>query len=567
MKKLLIPVLFLLLTLALVTPALAGGDSTVSGETCTIGYSGYIDRNGGLWLWGENYNGQAGQDKSIAEVKTPAKVMDHVVSFCRNDIATIVLKDDGSVWTFGGDFSHGTYTKTYTSGMKNTLYYSGPEPVKLLDGCTAVSIGSAYPQFGALKSDGSLYVWGDTFGGGLGITIETPGIDKSYFSSSGGEVIKPYKLLDNVRTFSIGKYNGMAVKTDGSVWYWGLDNWLDTYPTEGWLPLPPTQLSGLSGLQQFSLDGNWLGVVMQDNTYCFCGFDENMKEVKLRQKAKVMGGVRMVSGNFSDNTYVLKTDGNLFYGLRGNTWVMSDVSCVYQSSAGRQVTLILKTDGTLYLRTPSYDASSGTNRYELTQIASGVALPGQPFSSIQSTGSQVGSFTDVSESDWFAGPVAWAVKEGITTGTTKTTFTPERTCTVAEILTFLWRSQNCPAPTIPNPYRDVPAGQYYTDAAIWAYEKGLVEGSEFHRDADCTRAMVVTYLFKLSGEELDTSTFIATNDVKGFTDLRFYVTWAIEKGITEGIARDQQGYIYFGPDLTCTRGQIVTFLYRAYANP
>ena len=222
MKKLLIPVFALLLSLALVPSALAAGDSAVSGETRTIGYCGYIDTEGGLWLWGENYVGQAGQDMRIQRVKTPTKVMDHVVSFCRNDLATTVLKDDGSVWTFGGDFAHGAYTETYSGGMRSSLSFPGWEPVKLLDGCTAVSVGSCYPQFGALKADGSLYVWGDTFGGGIGITSETPGVDPGYFSSSSGEVIKPYKLLDSVKSFALGGYNGMAIKTDGSVWYWGL---------------------------------------------------------------------------------------------------------------------------------------------------------------------------------------------------------------------------------------------------------------------------------------------------------------------------------------------------------
>ena len=556
MKKLLLPAFVLLLSLALVTPAFAAGDSAVSGETRTIGYYGYIDTNGGLWLWGENFVGQAGQDMSVQRVKTPTKVMDHAVSFSRNHLATIVLKDDGSVWTFGGDYAHGTYTETYSGGVKSSLSFPGWEPVKLLDGCTAVSVGSCYPQFGALKADGSLYVWGDTFGGGIGITSETPGIDRSYFSSSGGEVIRPYKLLDDVKSFAMGGYNGMAIKTDGSVWYWGLDCWHDQYPNN-WQTLPPHQLTGLNNLRQFSIDQGALALVTNDNSYSYCGFDENMNTIKLRNRKQLLSGVSMVSGFHGDDiAYVLKTDGNLFFGLRGSQWVMDGVQSVYQSGAGESHALILKNDGTLYLRTGSEGGAA--------QIASGVALSGRPFDSIQTKTDQVGGFTDVSESDWFADPVLWAVEEGITTGTTKTTFTPERTCTVAEILTFLWRSQGSPEPAISNPYSDVPAGQFYTDAAIWAYEKGLVEGNFFGGSEPCTRAMAVTYLFGLSGEELDRTRFYDLRDV--YSPLNYIVTWAIDHGITKGIKEDQFG-IYFGPDLTCTRGQIVTFLYRAYANP
>lgn len=108
-------------------------------------------------------------------------------------------------------------------------------------------------------------------------------------------------------------------------------------------------------------------------------------------------------------------------------------------------------------------------------------------------------FTDVKANAYYAGAVKWAVDKKITSGTSATTFSPQKTCSVAEILTFLWRAKGQPEPTAQNPFSDVKAGDYFYKAALWAKEKGLVSGSRFNPTAPCTRAMVVTYLWKLAG--------------------------------------------------------------------
>ena len=559
MRKASKPAAFLLACVILGAMLPVSASASVSakgGETCTIGYEGYIDRNGGLWLWGDNSNASAGQDwHTVARVQTPARVMENVVAFSRNDQATIVLKNDGSVWTFGNDYMHGE-----DSGRGGIDYFIGHEPVKVMDGCVAVGISGGYNTFGALKADGSLYTWGNTLGGGCGIDINTPGADPGCFSygEDGGDIIRPCKLLDNVKSFSMGFYNGFAVKNDGTVWYWGLDQWHEKYPNN-WLPLlPPVQLTGLGDMRQYSVGQSWAGVVMNDDSYWFFGLDENDHVTKYRNKVRLLPQVAMVSGQYDNDVYVLKSDGNLFYGMRGKEWVMSDVQWVYQSESWENFALILKNDGTLYQR------KNGT----LSQIASDVALSGKPFSSITPKASSVGTFRDVTESDWFAGPVRWAVEKGITNGTSQTTFSPEQTCTVAQILTFLWRQQGEPAPTIANPYRDVPAGQYYTDAAIWAYEKGLAEGSTFGGDDPCTRMMVVTYLWKLAGspKPIDEEGAYYSYPVRDISDWgdNEIVSWALYNKITQGVAQNPLAdNITFGPDLVCTRGQIVTFLYRA----
>ena len=181
----------------------------------------------------------------------------------------------------------------------------------------------------------------------------------------------------------------------------------------------------------------------------------------------------------------------------------------------------------------------------------GTVLEYRPLST-QPTVPTVGGFTDVKTGDYFAEPVMWAVEKKITAGTSATTFAPNATCTQSQILTFLWRAKGEPKPT-----GTVSGTQYYATAAQWAKEQGLTDN--FSAEADCTRAMVVTYLWKLAGSpKTGTSDF---TDIPANADYAQAVAWAVEQGITSGTGNGQ-----FSPNSTCTRGQIVTFLYRAFAN-
>lgn len=110
-----------------------------------------------------------------------------------------------------------------------------------------------------------------------------------------------------------------------------------------------------------------------------------------------------------------------------------------------------------------------------------------------------GGFTDVNPSDYYADAVKWAVDRKITSGTSATTFSPKKTCSVAEILTFLWNANGQPEPTGRNPFSDISTGDYFYKAAVWAAGKGLVSGNKLNPNAPCTRAMVMEYLWKLAG--------------------------------------------------------------------
>lgn len=190
-------------------------------------------------------------------------------------------------------------------------------------------------------------------------------------------------------------------------------------------------------------------------------------------------------------------------------------------------------------------------------FASGENTSTNPFTP---TSSSKPAFTDVADSAYYAAPVAWAVENGITSGTTTTTFSPNATCTTAQILTFLWRAKGSPEPTSKtNTFTDIKESDYYYKAALWAKENGLISGTTFNGSTPCTRAATVTYLWKLAGSPSAASA--SFTDVPVTAKYSQAVAWAVSKGVTSGTSATT-----FSPDTTCTRAQIVTFLYRAYAD-
>ena len=157
---------------------------------------------------------------------------------------------------------------------------------------------------------------------------------------------------------------------------------------------------------------------------------------------------------------------------------------------------------------------------------------------------------DVKATDWFAQPVMWAMEKGIASGTGEGTFSPNSTCTQGQILTFLWRAYGSPTPS-----GKVSGNEYYAVPLQWAKEQKLVDESLSAKDP-CTRANVVTYLWKLAGSP--SAKAASFSDVPASASYAGAVNWAVEKKITSGTSETT-----FSPEKTCTRGQIVTFLYQA----
>ncbi len=170
-------------------------------------------------------------------------------------------------------------------------------------------------------------------------------------------------------------------------------------------------------------------------------------------------------------------------------------------------------------------------------------------------------FTDVKADDYFAEAVNWALDKKITTGTTATTFSPDDTCTRAQILTFMWRAAGNPKREGFIIFDDVLASDYYYEPAMWAKDHTMVTGRNFEPYTPCTRASTVIYLWKNAGSP-KTEVISTFTDVSADADYAQAVAWAVKNGVTNGTSATT-----FSPDDTCTRGQIVTFLKRASTVP
>ena len=233
------------------------------------------------------------------------------------------------------------------------------------------------------------------------------------------------------------------------------------------------------------------------------------------------------------------------------------------ASKGDTVTITVKPDSGYELDTLTVKDASGSKikvkdkgdgKFTFTMPASKVTVSAE-FAEIETL-----DFADVPTDAYYYEAVKWAAKKGITGGIGNGLFGPNQPCTRAQIVTFLWRAAGSPEPKTMSSFADVSMDAYYAKAVAWAVENGITTGTgdgKFSPDATCTRAQSVTFLFRAIGKLVDSKAEFS--DVLADSYYANAVDWAVENGVTNGI-----GDGLFGPDNSCTRAQIVTFLYRAY---
>ena len=585
-RKILSLALGLLMCLGLCVPAFAYGDTGIAGQanTLTCGYAcvAVIDENNSLWMWGDGRGGLM-DDKEPAPMGfleeewryEPKKIIDDVLSVSISANQTkpfaAVIKTDHSLWTWGwndeGQLGNGG-KGIPLNGKDYEIFQLKPQ--KIMDNVAAVSCGFSHAA--AIKMDGSLWMWGSNcnnrFNNGSIGNVKVPPGPLGYFETYCQTV--PVKVMDGVSWVrcGIGIENPFVLLKDGTLVTWPTYSektiMKDIFNQPDEVPVPPKQplplqviakdVVAVSEGEEYHLSSNVVAYIKKDgslwtygnNMYCQLGlllYSDNDLIRSTNKPQRVWSDVAAVAVCNCYAVAAVTSDGSLMtWGLPSFVGQGKDPLISY-TRTGRDINGDLVTVDCCAMKMS-------------VRSAPYVDFAAKVPSALKSTPT-VGGFIDVKETDYFADAVQWAVAKKITSGTSANTFGPNATCSKAQILTFLWHANGSPEPTAANPFADIQTGDYFYKAALWAAEKGLVSGSTFGANTDCTRAMTVEYMWKAAGSPAPAGK-ADFDDVPANADYAQAVAWAVEKNITSGT-----GDSNFSPAATCTRGQIVTFLYRA----
>lgn len=253
----------------------------------------------------------------------------------------------------------------------------------------------------------------------------------------------------------------------------------------------------------------------------------------------------------------------------GGGGAVSTYTLTFDTNGGSAIDKITKDSGTTIDLTAykptraGYTFAGWFSDKALTKAVTSVKLTANTtvYAKWTQSGTAQNPFVDVKEGAYYYDAVLWAVEQKITSGTSATTFSPDASCTRAQMVTFLWRAAGSPkVENGKNPFADVKADAYYYDAVLWAVEKGVTSGTSattFSPDATVTRGQTVTFLYRNAGSPEVSGTMPFT-DVEADAYYAKAVQWAVQQKITTGTSETT-----FSPMSDCTRGQIVTFLYRA----
>ena len=487
-----------------------------------------IKENGDLYTWGDNTCFQLGKGYYEAEQESyePYFVMGDVVKAATSDHACAAVTENGDLYYWG-------YNLVYGYGNSAKEHY--PEPTLILTGVKDVEL-SEYNVV-ALKEDGSVWMMGSDRCGAMTRDV----------GELGSLVNEMTKVMDGCKDIAAGCGFTMAVKNDGTLYGWGWNayaalgiHWDTKYVATPYFIKNDNTLWSIGNGQRGGRGiGNAISYTAADGaTYAYPYYP-----------TQVAADVHSVSSG-ANHMLFLTNDGTM-WGCGGPEGAGEGGSMLGRGDVwGETVSFV--DDGQTFTSFTAY-------QWHATQCGLSYGSFAGMFGPVQEEVELVAGFSDVPADAYYRDAVQWAVDRGITSGTGGTTFSPDRNCTRAEILTFLWRAMGSPAPKGGASFDDVASGAYYADAAAWAAGEGIVLGNRLDPDAPCTRAMAVEFLWRAGGCQA-----IATDT--GFTDVPISasystaVEWAVIYGITSGTSEST-----FSPDMVCTRGQIMTFLYRAFA--
>ena len=507
-----------------------------------------IKTNGDLYTWGDNVCYQLGKGYYEAEQEPyePYLVMSNVVKAATNDHACAALTENGDLYFWG----HNVAYPYGNSDGANKLYAT---PTVILSDVKDVELGSE--NVIALKNDGSVWMMGTNL---YGVLARDEGLNSKL-------VDEMTKVMDGCKDIAVGDEFAMAVKTDGTLYGWGFNGFTVLGVEYDDMLYTGTPIVIATGVKSVDAGNHNAYFIKNDNSLWSLGnnlrgergigndvgYEDPEGGVSFdypNYPTQVDTNVHSVSGGVSHMFY-LKNDGTM--------WGCGGPEGDYEGGSWLGRGDVWGENVYYYMDGVRYDTHSA---YQLHATQCGLSygtFAGQ-FGPIQEEVELVAGFSDIAANAYYRDAVEWAVDQGITTGTGDTTFSPDQDCTRAQIITFLWRAAGSPQTSTIAVIEDIDPSQFYFDAVTWAAEQGIVEdGEDFRPNDPCTRAMAVEFMWRAAG-------FQAISMDTGFTDVSASasystaVEWAVNYGITTGTSDTT-----FSPDTVCSRGQIVTFLYRA----
>ena len=439
------------LILSLTAPAHAYSMQTEASSpvAMSLSHAAYLDGSGTLWMWGSNTTGELGAGNRESS-SVPVRVMDGVTAVSLGNGVSAALKTDKSLWMWGSNYHGQLGTKgsgdVNIGGGNNadhaSKHYIHTTPVKVMDDVASVQAGSYYTA--AIKTDGSLWMWGDNQYGHIGNGAQGDRTDRyDYIYQT-----EPVKIMEQVScvTFNEDAHTVAAVRTDGSLWMWGKnvhselgnngegDKFYEFEEIDDIEVYQTTPIKVLDGVAAVDLGWSRTAALKTDGSLWTWGWNEsgrlgNGSTVDAHLPVKIMDGVAAIGG-YQDQAAALKTDGSLwtwgwnYYGQLGNGSTENSavpVKVLDQASAvsGHQGSMLaLKTDGSLWAWGWNYYGQLGSGSTENSTVPVQIRLdaPAQDAASLQNAS----PFADVSRDAYYYEPVLWAVEKQITNGVTAT---------------------------------------------------------------------------------------------------------------------------------------------------
>lgn len=479
--------------------------------------SAAIREDGSLWTWGSNIYGELG-DGTTEDKMRPVKVLEKVKDVSISGSHSMAVKEDGSLWTWGsnlfGQVGDGTVTDCVS-------------PVKIMDRVKSIAAGSFCSM--ALQEDGSLWLWGDNECGQLG---DGTTVNKAV----------PVKVMDHVKSICAWNFCSAAVKEDGSLWVWGDNEYGQLGDGAGTNKITPVKL--MDGVKEVCIGGDKAAAVKDDGSLWLwgrMGYEEQTEDIVpviRTNPVKIMDDVKVVKLGYNECA-AIKKDGSLWmlWFLDSYTEPEKMLDNVQDVGVSQFGYVAVKTDGSVWTWGDGIYGQLGDGRY-----GEDVVWQDIPKEIMNRDGGK--AFLDVSGSDWYYNYINYISANELMTGMDGDHFGPANPLARAQFAVILYRMNNTPKVNYVSKFPDVTQGTWYTDAILWANSIYVVNGYSdtglFGVADNITREQMAVMMYRYAeaykgydvGKKAD---FQAFRDAASVSEFAYdAMRWAVGNGIITG---------------------------------